>query len=139
MYIRPACCAAHALPSTEVASKYAVLLIWMLIWLTLPPAAVAAKSAGKTSQGGVVWPPGQPSTTKAGRLVFNTNIHGTVFNTAAGKAKLTQFMELLRTSTAAVFPPRTFGRMALAPGYSLRLVDDPAFPCTCKSACGGWL
>lgn len=97
------------------------------------PAAAAAKSAGKTSQGGSVWPHGQPATTKAGRLVFNTNIHGTVFNTAAGRGLLTQFMQLLRTDTAAVFRRRTFGRMALEPGYGLRLVSTPAFPCACES------
>ncbi len=67
--------------------------------------------------------------------MFNTNIHGTVFNTAAGKAALTQFMQLLQTNTAAVFPPRTFGRMALDPGYGLRLVNQPAYPCTCEGAC----
>ncbi|PRW20326.1 heat shock 90C isoform B [Chlorella sorokiniana] len=97
-----------------------------------PVSPTVAKSAGKTSQGGAVWPPGQPATTKAGRLVFNTNIHGTVFNTAAGKATLSQFMQQLRSSTAAVFPPRTFGRMALEPGYGLRLVNGPTFPCTCE-------
>ena len=96
------------------------------------PAATVAKSAGKTSQGGDVWPPGQPADVSSGRLVFNTNIHGTVFNTAAGKETLTKFMQLLRTNTAAVFPPRTFGRMALEPGYGLRLVNDPSYPCTCE-------
>ena len=99
---------------------------------------MAAQSAGKTSQGGEVCPPGQPQTTKAGRLVFNTNIHGALFNTAAGKATLTQFMQLLRSNTAAVFPPHTFGRVALAPGYGLRLVNSPAFPCACESECRGW-
>jgi len=102
----------------------------------LLPAATVAKSAGKTSQGGSVWPPGQPADVKAGRLVFNTNVHGTVFNSAAGKAVLSKFMDVLRSNTAAVFPPRTFGRMALEPGYGLRLVNEPAYPCTCESALG---
>ena len=98
-----------------------------------------AKSASKTSQGGEVWPPGQPGDVKSGRLVFNTNIHGTVFDTAAGKAILTKFMELLSSNTAAVFAPRTFGRMELEPGYGLRLVNGPAYPCSCESALGlGW-
>ena len=103
-------------------------------------AATVAKSAGKTSQGGEVWPPGQPTDVKHGRLVFNTNVQGTMFNTAAGKAILTNFMQLLRSNTAAVFPPRNFGRMGLEPGYGLRLVNDPAYPCTCESAFGfrGW-
>lgn len=99
-------------------------------------AATVAKSAGKTSQGGDVWPPGQPADVKHGRLVFNTNVHGTVFNTAAGKAILTNFMQLLRSNTAAVFPPRNFGRMDLEPGYGLRLVNEPTYPCTCESALG---
>ena len=66
--------------------------------------------------------------------MFNTNIHGTALNTAAGKLTLTSFMQRLRSDTAAVFPPRTFGRMELEPGYGLRLVNDPAYPCTCESA-----
>ncbi|PRW44907.1 fibronectin isoform X1 [Chlorella sorokiniana] len=97
-----------------------------------PVSPTVAKSSGKTSQGGEVWPPGQPADVKRGRLVFNTNVHGTVFNTAAGKVILSKFMEVLRFNTAAVFPPRTFGRMALEPGYGLRLVNDPSYPCTCE-------
>lgn len=84
-----------------------------------------------------MWPPGQPAEVKYGCLVFNTNIHGSVFNTGAGKAALTKFMGLLRANPAAVFPPGTFGRMALEPGYGLRLVNSPAYPCTCESALWG--
>ena len=97
-------------------------------------AATAAKSAGKTSQGGAVWPPGQPADIKSGRLVFNANIHGTVFNTAAGKQTLAQFLDRLRINTASVFPRTTFGRMVLEGGSGLRLVNDPAYPCACESA-----
>lgn len=104
------------------------------------PAATAAASAGKTSQGGEVWPPGQPADCKSGRLVFNANVHGTVFNTAAGKLTLTKFMDTLRSNPAAVFPPRAFGAMALDPGYGLRLVNEPGYPCACEGASlgGGW-
>ena len=100
-------------------------------------AATVAKSSGKTSQGGSVWPPGQPTTVKSGRLVFNTNIHGTTFNAVAGKAALTKFMDVLRTNTAVVFPPRAFGRLALEPGYGVRLVNSPAFPCACQGGRSG--
>jgi len=100
----------------------------------LLPAATVAKSAGKTSQGGSVWPPGQPADIKAGRLVFNTNIHGTTFNSAAGKQTLAQFLDKLRINAAFVFPPATFGRMVLNGGSGLRLVNEPAYPCTCESA-----
>ncbi|PRW45179.1 lactation elevated 1 [Chlorella sorokiniana] len=99
-----------------------------------PVSPTVAKSAGKTSQGGSVWPPGQPADVKSGRLVFNTNIHGTVFNTAAGKATLAQFLDRLRINAAAVFPPATFGRMLLSGGSGLRLVNDPAYPCACETA-----
>ena len=88
-----------------------------------------------------MWPPGQPGDTHAGRLVFNTNIHGALFNTAAGKAALDSFLGMLRANPAAVFPPRTFGRMALNGGSGLRLVNDPTYPCTCSpgvNACRGW-
>ena len=85
----------------------------------------------------MVWPPGQPADVKSGRLVFNTNIHGTVFNTAAGKQTLAAFLDGLRRSTAAVFPPRTFGAMVLNGGSGLRLVNDASFPCSCESECVG--
>ncbi len=101
-----------------------------------PPSARVAKSAGKTSQSGAVWPPGQPADVASGRLVFNTNIHGTVFNTAAGKQTLAQFLDKLRINAASVFPPATFGRMVLNGGSGLRLVNDAAYPCTCESAWG---
>ncbi len=102
-----------------------------------PPAATVAKSAGATTQGGKVWPPGQPADVRSGRLVFNTNVHGAPFNSAAGKATLAKFLDNLRANPAAVFPPRTFGRMVLNGGSGLRLVNDPAFPCTCDSALYG--
>ncbi|PRW60709.1 tRNA pseudouridine synthase mitochondrial-like [Chlorella sorokiniana] len=98
-----------------------------------PVSPTVAKSAGKTSQGGTVWPPGQPADVKSGRLVFNTNIHGAMFNTAAGKVTLTKFMDALRVNTASVFPPHTFGRMVLEPGYGLRLVNE--FACLGPWAC----
>ena len=98
------------------------------------PAATVAKAASKTSQGGVVWPPGQPADIKSGRLVFNTNVHGAVFNTAAGKQTLAAFLDGLRRNTAAVFPPRAFGAMVLNGGSGLRLVNDPAYPCSCQGA-----
>ena len=139
----------HALASRAVASGCAAQaglmdgLLWAGTILSLPsslpalPAATIATLAGHTSQGGVVWPPGQPAEVKYGRLVFNTNIHGSVLNTAAGKAALTKFMGLLRANPGAVLPPRTFGRLALEPGYGLRLVNSPAYPCTCEGACLG--
>ena len=86
----------------------------------------------------MVWPPGQPADVRSGRLVFNTNIAGAVYNTAAGKKALATFLNGLRSNTAAVFPTRTFGRMALQPGSGLRLVNDAAYPCTCKGAWLGW-
>ena len=100
-----------------------------------PPAATVAKTAGSSSKGGVVWPPGQPADVKSGRLVFNTNIHGAVFNSAAGRQTLEQFLDKMRRNTAAVFPRTTFGRMVLSGGSGLRLVNDPAFPCACEGEC----
>jgi hypothetical protein len=98
-----------------------------------PVSPTIAKSAGSSFKGGSVWPPGQPADVSSGRLVFNTNIHGTVFNTAAGKATLAQFLDGLRRNTAAVFPPAAFGRMVLNGGSGLRLVNDPSFPCSCEA------
>ncbi|KAI7845333.1 hypothetical protein COHA_001174 [Chlorella ohadii] len=95
-----------------------------------------AKTAGSSSPGGVVWPSGQPTSLSLGRLVFNTNVHGVPFNTAAGKAALAKFLDALRANPAAVFPPRAFGRMVLNAGSGLRLVNDAAYPCTCDSALG---
>lgn len=78
-----------------------------------------------------MWPPGQPADVKSGRLVFNTNVHGVVFNTAAGRQTLARFMEALRANPSAIFPPQTFQRMKLQGGSGLRLVNSPAFPCAC--------
>ena len=74
---------------------------------------------------------------KAGRRVFNTNVQGAVFNTAAGKAALARFLDTLHANPAAVFPPRDFGRMLVNGGSGLRLVNDPAYPCACQGVFGG--
>ncbi len=103
--------------------------------LSFLPTATVARSAGSTSQGGAVWPPGQPADVQAGRLVFNTAVYGAVFNTAAGKAVLSQFLDTLRANPATVFPTPAFGRMKLEGGSGLRLVNDPAYPCSCGSEC----
>ncbi len=84
----------------------------------------------------MVWPPGQPADVKSGRLVFNTNIHGAVFNTAAGKQTLAQFLDKLRRNTASVFPPASFGRMVLNGGSGLRLVNEASYLCSCECECG---
>lgn len=96
------------------------------------PAATAALATTATSPGGTVWPPNQPADIKSGRLVFNTNVYGALFNTAAGRQTLAQFLAALRANQAAMFPPRAFGRMVLNGGSSLRLVNDPSYPCTCQ-------
>ena len=84
-----------------------------------------------------MWPPGQPADIKLGRLVFNTNVHGAVFNTAAGKQRLAQFLEVLRANPSAIFPLQTFRRMKLQGGSGLRLVNSPAFSCTCGGCRAG--
>lgn len=82
-----------------------------------------------------MWPPGQPADVKSGRLVFNTNVHGAVFNTAAGKQVLARWLQGLQANPASVFPPSAFGRMVLNGGYALRLVNEASYPCTCAGGC----
>ena len=103
---------------------------WRACAAAVSPAA--ASTAGSKHSGAGAWPPGQPTDLKKGRLVFNTNAHGTVFNTPEGKAVLAQFLEVIRIQPSIIFPVRQFGRMHTEGGSGLRLVNDPAYPCTCS-------
>ena len=99
-----------------------------------PAAAAAAAAATEHYRGGDVWPPGQPSGLKDGRLVMNTEVTGACLNSAAGKRELTRLLAQLRANLAATFPPSTFGRLHLEGGSGLRLVSGRAYPCACTKA-----